>query len=441
MDPFIGGNIAVMSVPDGQAIIHFSSHRDALEAGKIHHVGRNEVQYWGVDNLLPQTREQLVQANNIIPSLMQTKRDILVGSGVVPYNVIFENGKKRVEEVECPGDITDWMEKSSFDNYLLQSCSDLLMHANVFPEFIRTRDKSKISLLSAKKARHLRLAKQNKQGDIDTAYWSGNWKEATTNYKPKPINIYDPKQKQNKFLMHLGDTMFMLDEYYYSPSWWGGKDWIELSNGIPPFHIANLNNGFNIRFHIMIPVNYFDKYTAMAQVDRTPEGQQKAKSALAAAKQDLIDRLNEWLAKPKNAGRAFFSTYKMTQRDGKMFGGIVIEPIKYDMKDEALISLFDKSNEANMSSQGVHPTLANIQTQGKLSSGSEIRNAYLMYVAIKTPVPRRTLLKPLNFIRKENGWDKKYPDIKGFMFKDMEITKLDDDKSGSSEIITEDGKQ
>ncbi len=177
-----------------------------------------------------------------------------------------------------------------------------------------------------------------------------------------------------------------------------------------------------------------------AQSDNTQEGQKAQKAATNKAKQELLDTINTWLAGNKNAGRSFHSSYRVHGPSGKEFGGIKITPIKYDMKDEALIRLFDKSNEANMSSQGVHPTLANIQTQGKLSSGSEIRNAFLMYVAIKTPVPRRILLKPLHQVRRMNGWNQKYPNIKGFMFKDIEIQKLDVEKTGKSEVIVDDGK-
>lgn len=53
-----------------------------------------------------------------------------------------------------------------------------------------------------------------------------------------------------------------------------------------------------------------------------------------------------------------------------------------------------------------------------------------MYVAIKTPIFRQILMKYLNPVRIANNWDKT---IK-YTFKDIEITKLDEDKSGSKDV-------
>lgn len=431
---YIAQDIALMNVSSKVgAIVSFESHRDNMNPGTIASFGKHEIQQWGNDNLLPQRREALVRENNIIPQLLQTKRDILIGSGIVPFKKEFEDGKSRITELEMPAEIEDWLEATDWDSFIMRSCSDLLMHANFFTEFIRTRDRKKISSISAKKAKHVRLKSQTESGNVTGAYWCGNWKKASTKgYKPIYIP-FDTSVRPGKFLKHYGDPLIDYDEYYFDPAWWGGREWIELSNAIPEFHIANLKNGFNIRFHVKVPKDYFKQYSSESQVSNIKPDDGKNKQAIADARQQLMDRINNWLAGQLNAGRAFFSSYRMSMKDGKEFGGIIIEPIKYDMKDEALIKLFEKSNEANMSSQGVHPTLANIQTQGKLSSGSEIRNAFLMYVAIKTPVPRKQLLKPLNLVARTNGWFEKY-NFKGFMFKDIEITKLDDDKAAKKEI-------
>ena len=57
---------------------------------------------WGTNNLLPQQREALVLDNNIVPELMGTKRDITVGGGLMYYTERFENGKRIIEEEDCP---------------------------------------------------------------------------------------------------------------------------------------------------------------------------------------------------------------------------------------------------------------------------------------------------------------------------------------------------
>ncbi|MEO7176717.1 MAG: hypothetical protein ABIV51_12450, partial [Saprospiraceae bacterium] len=93
------------------------------------------------------------------------------------------------------------------------------------------------------------------------------------------------------------------------------------------------------------------------------------------------------------------------------------------------LKLYDKSNQANISGQGIHPVLANIETAGKLSSGSEIRNALIMYITIKAPNPRAILLKPFELVKKLDKWD---ADI--FLgFKDVEMTTLDENPKGSQD--------
>ncbi len=178
------------------------------EPGQIRTIGGRAIQSWGRDNLLPQLRENLVKANNIIPSLMQTKRDILVGSEVMPYQTIFEAGKKRIEEVEMPAEIGEWLEGTNWDDYILNACGDYLLHANTFTEFIRTRDRKSIALIASKKARRMRLGKQTKTGRIATAYWCGNWKESGGSKFPiSPIEMFADKSAQPKFIRHFGDPL------------------------------------------------------------------------------------------------------------------------------------------------------------------------------------------------------------------------------------------
>jgi hypothetical protein len=178
-------------------------------------------------------------------------------------------------------------------------------------------------------------------------------------------------------------------------------------------------------------LNRFDLEAARSK--NNPEAVKECYDKESEAKQQFIDQANKLLAGSQNAGRALY-TENIFNQISKEYDGIKIEPIKFDMKDSALLELFEKTNQANISSQGIHPTLANVETAGKLSSGSEMRNAFNFYVNTKTPRPRRLILKMMDAICRFNGWDVKYPDLK-FTFEDFTLTKLDDNKSGvQSEI-------
>lgn len=431
-------------LPGGSALITFARQTPEVtdragNGGKEMRIkyGKNneaKIRTWGKNNLLPQEREALVLDNNIVPELMATKRDITVGGGLMCYREVFENGTRRIEEVEMPiqaraffQSLPEMNSGQDIEAFLLKSCRNLIYHANVFTEFVRDLG-GKIKSIKAHECRHLRPEWQDATGKIPNWFWSGNWKDQKkAEYTPKAIpNYIGESRKQPKFIQHVMDDV-LSDEYLGIPTWWGGRAWIECANAIPIFHINNLRNGYTIRWHIEIPKDYFWDYTA---AQATMKEKADAKQKESQAKQEFLTRLNHFLAGYEQSGRAIVTEYELNKAVGKDFPGIKITPLNVDLKDKALLELFEKSNDANISAQGIHPTLAAIQTQGKLSSGSEIRNAFMMYVAIKTPVKRSLLLKPIQLVHKVNGWPS---DIK-WAFRDIEITKLDENPAGRQDV-------
>lgn len=389
---------------------------------------------WGKNNLLPQEREALVLDNNIVPELMGTKRDITVGGGLMCYREVFEGGKRRIEEEDFPAAAKEWFDAlpeknggQDIEAYFLKACRNLIFHSNTFTEAVRNLG-GKIDSIEALECRHMRPEKMNNLGEILNWYWSGNWKDyRKPEFAPMKIPAYRREiMKQNRFIIHCMDDL-LSDDYLGIPTWWGGRAWIECANAIPIFHINNLRNGYTIRWHIEIPKDYFWDYTSLqnTQVEKDNARQKETEARMA-----FLTRLNEFLAGYEQAGRAIITDYEINKVAGKEFPGIKITPLNADLKDKALLDLFEKSNDANISGQGVHPTLAAIQTQGKLSSGSEIRNAFTMYVAIKTPVKRDILLKPLHYVHRVNGWG---AGLK-WGFRDIEITKLDENPAGQQQV-------
>lgn len=429
---------------EGKAIVVLSSVEDIQDNNGSLAAAKGDsdiiIKEWGANNDLPTERELLVAENNIVPSLLATKRDVTLGHDLMAYRERFSGGSKIVEQVEIPTQAAEFFDQVDIDSYLMCATRNLLFHANTFTEFLRgTADNDDIVSMKALECRHVRAQQQDVNGRINNYYWRGNWKPdgrksrvAESNYPISTIPNYDPdlNRKQKKFMYHCFDDLLQVDEYYPSPYWWGSKNWIQLANCIPEFHKANLKHGYSIRYHIEVPKDYFYDHTSQ---QLSPDEVKQAKETAEEAKKNFLDNLNKFLAGVEKSGRAIVTQYEINRALGKEFPGIKITPLKVDLKDEALLGLFDKSNEANTSAQGIHPTLANIQTQGKLSSGSEIRNAFLLYVAIKTPLPRRILLKPIHFLARQNGWDRS---IK-YGFKDIEIKTLDEDKTGSNEIMTQ----
>lgn len=424
-DPKSGTAIMVTNTTDRQELTEIK--RYSFSGGSA------EIAYWGDNNLLPQEREDILQDNNIVPELIATKRGIILGQKLIAYIPRWENGKEIKDIVEMPAVIADWLEATDFDTYSMEAAGELIKHGNMFIEMIETGSGG-IASISTHSAKRIRSGVQNSKGIVDKYFWHGSWGESTkklqsTNIAPVQIPAWRKDIGQPKSLLHLGDPLFF-DGYYYWPAYWGGAEWIELSNVIPKFHKANIANGYSIRFHIKMPVNYFlDKVKYEASV--SAEDKARCIDEATSAEQDFINNMNKFLSGAKNSGRAVYTKFEFAEDLAKEYPGIKIEPITADLKDEALLKLFEKSNDANISAQGIHPSLASIQTQGKMSAGSEIRNALLSYIAIKTPLPRKLILKPLYVAKKMNGWDKKLC----FGFEDIEITKLDENPGGSVEVV------
>jgi hypothetical protein len=420
---------ALISIIDDH--FHFAKRDDEGGISTVW-VGKEQgdIWYWGANNNLPYEREVLVRQNNVMGELVATKRGIVLGSGLTAYKERYENGKVVKEPVEIPPKIRDFFEKVQIDRYLQHAAKNLLFHGNVFTELIRGRGTEQIVSLESKECRHVRAEKMRMDGKIHNFYWCGAWhkvKRDRHKIRVEKIPAYTSKRADKRFILHSGDNL-LTDDYYYIPAWWGARQWLLLANCIPDFHLANLKHGYNIRYHIQIPKGYFFDYSSAQQ---SPNDLEKFKGEEAAAKQDFLDRMNDFLAGVANSGRAVFTTYEINKQMGKEFPGIKIDPISVDLQDDALLALFEKSNQANISAQGIHPTLAAIETSGKLSSGTEIRNAFLMYVAIKTPTPRNILLEPIRLIQKINGWD---PELK-WWFKDIELTTLDKEPTGLTEAV------
>lgn len=399
--------------------------------------GEGRVMSWGTDDQLPNYREQLVSENDIVPSLLATKRDILVGAGIMAYKKEYlktAQGTKEVRhEVPIPTEVQAFFDKIDIDDFLETCARNFTMHSMMPIEIVATKDRKGIASLRALECRHLRAAVMDDDGRIPAWYWSGQWghrrAEGAPELKANRIPTYDRAANQlpKKSIHVMMDRLLCLDEYYPTPYWWGSEEWIRLANCIPEFHLAMLKNGYSFRVHVEVPKGYFYDSTPLDQSMNETEASRR--SAETAAKQAFVDKLNDVLQGIQNAGKLVITEYEIDKALGKEYPGIKITPINIDLKDEALLKLYSSSNQANISAQGVPPTLANIQTQGKLSAGSDIRNSLAMHIILKTPGPRRRMFYLIDLAKRLNGW----PEDIHYDIRDTLITNLHEDKSGTTQ--------
>lgn len=429
----------------GQALVVFTSNipgNAATDIGRrtsVSVASKNvEVVTWGDKNDLPQYRESLVVNNQIVPSLMKRKRDIICGQNFYAYLEQYDdNGNRNIREASMPPMAEAFFRV--FRNMAPDIIADALKHETSFVEFVVNRDGS-LNAMQSLEAKYMRAAPKA-GGRINTWYWSNAW----TNTMRKALNnqgemldsipVFNPTKKQAKYLIVNTDMMFN-DGYYPIPSWWGSRHWIELANVIPLFHAANLRNMSAPRWVLVIPHDYFTDYEAL-NAATTEEERAKLRASEKAARQSFIDDFNSLVTGVENSGRTLTVQSIQEEVMGKIVDKrIHIEPLIIDLRDEALLKLYDASNVANTSAQGLHPTLANIETQGRLSSGSEIRNAYLLWLVIAAPY-YRSILEGIVEHARERGWiEREFR----YAIRDAELTTLADNPAGVRPAQTQVGK-
>lgn len=340
------------------------------------------------------------------------------------YKEYIEDKKRIIEEVSMPAQFSDWVEANEeLYGGEVEWCNDYLKHGNVFIQAGLDK-KGKPNYLKHHHARNVRAQEQNQKGQIEQYWLSGHWstiKKDRAKIKPTNVPAFMPDEKQDTFMFHLSDKL-LGGPYYYDPHWAGSSTWLKVANMIPEFHYSNLTNGYNIRYVVKVPEDYFIRSLSADQRKDTD----MVKSHIMQAKKTFKDKMNSFLAGAKNAGRGLIITkhfYKQFQKD---WPELEIIPLDVDLKDEAMLKLFESSNQASTSAHGIPPVLAGLATGAKMTSGSEIRNLYNFWQISATPIPRKDLSKPYKWVWRTMGLAQ---DIK-LGYRNTELTTTDKNPTG-----------
>ncbi|MDO7851555.1 hypothetical protein [Hymenobacter convexus] len=368
---------------------------------------------WGKDNLQPQQMLELIYNNHLKPQLITTARDFLLGSRVGCFSRTVKEGKIVVEPV-IDTEMEEWFESIDGDAAMQSLAYNLEGFANYFSvlslasknyvEGIQSFDATVVRALVTTKARPDRYALHH------------DWRNFRAD-EAQVLPAYDPlsPSKYGECLLH-GRDWTPGQKYYDMPPYWGTRKWTEVSNKIPRFHSAGLDNGYNLKYHIKIPQGYFDQFGDAEK--------QKA------AERELMGSMNEMLAGVENADKAFVSKFAVDAM-GKALPGWEIVPIENKMSDKAYDSVNTQANIAHTSGHGIDPSLAGIDTGGKFGgSGSEKRISYQLHIALRTPTKRKILLQTLKAAHKIMGFNPAHQ----FGFEDVDLTTLAENPTGQQKV-------
>ena len=206
----------------------------------------------------PNVMGQLIQKNNQVRPLLNANRDMIYGTGIGFFKRITEGGTRRLEPF-TDARLDEWTFQTRLPHYLIGAINERLQNGNHFTRIEFMLDGTPLLSVSDGFATRIGRPGGPAQGQFlynpnfgDWAYFRPRESETIARFNP-----IDPTSNVVS-LFHSREPMSG-NPFYAYPSWWGAQDWVELANLIPIFHKSGLTNGYNIKYLIRIPKDYFDQ--------------------------------------------------------------------------------------------------------------------------------------------------------------------------------------
>ena len=392
----LGSNFYVLQSGKVGAVATFGDTDTSYYAKPTGGAGsRGDYVPWGEKNDQLALMHQLASESPNKWSLVKTRRNFVVGRGI--YTHADEKAGQGSDTLFVPKKFNSfeaWRLLADYDRVWIRKNFHYSFCGNAFVKFIFGTDK-KVANMEAIDPFKIRPRKL-KAGETRISAFILNGNMGTKYYKRADdftLPAFDPANptKYPVCILHLKDDIPGQD-YFGFAEWWSTAEWAKVANKIPKFHDSGLDNGYNLKYHISIPDDYFDRE------DQTEEEKESLKA-------QVLQQMGETLAGIENTDKALVTFHKVDM-NGKEISGIKIESLTNKMSDDAYTSLFNTANIAQASGHGVLPVSAGIDTGGKLGgSGKELEAAANYQQNFLTYVDRFILMTPLRIVKAINGWE------------------------------------
>jgi hypothetical protein len=377
---------------------------------------------WGAADNQPNLMHRLIQNNNQVRAQLESARDMIYGSGLGFFRRVNENGQVRLDPFS-DARLEDWMWETGLQNYCIAAINQRVDAANHFTRF---------EWDPAKRWYHLEISDAFvtrialPEGGRITHYCTNPYFGEGRSYDDKATERLPAFDRRNPEANQV-ETVTILHSkeeipgqpFYAFPSWWCAQEWIELANLIPTFHKSGITNGYNIKYLIRMPQDYFDK-----------EGNRTADEKSVKKKWgDFSDNLSNWLAGKKNVNKTMLVKY-LRGSDGKMLDNVDVIPLKNEMSDDAYARVWEMAGVSIANSMGILPTLAGVNPGKGNDSGSQIRVMADYQQHFRTPVHRHLVTEPIQHALRAMGYRDVVP-----LFKEVQITTLDANPTGAQAVV------
>lgn len=395
-------------------------------------------QHWGTDNLWPTRVRKLMETSTVAAPLIYKSVCRMYGSGLVYWQNVKEEAGIRKDFSEIPA-VETFMEENPLDYIVLERMMDFRYYNNIFQEMIwnLSSNAPKIVETHHLESEFCRLSVQNKKtNEFDFIGIYGDWENFDSKSVSKVVNI--PWKRMNTRMIiekSFSKKKFAIHSKFPSPgrpiygvpahqSLFNKDGWLAFSNQIPKILNAVLKNGMNLKYHIMIPSNYWPS--------AHPGWEKMSEEKRKEVKKEKLMELNKWLTGVDNSMKSFISEYATDKITGKALPGWEIKELKDSSNfDKELLS--SQESDAHITrALGEDPSQAGLQPQGGkmgAGSGSDKRTSFQNAISM-SPAEQLVVLDFLYLIGKINGWPK---NIRWGFQHDMPTT-LNENKSGTEQI-------
>ncbi len=395
-------------LPGAKALVTFSQEKDGAKIKNVvpYEPGSEPYSRWGDNNLFPQEVMADLEKNSVALRALDKRRRVHFGRGILAYREKTDASGNIIKEPVRDPEITEFFRLNRVNFQWTSLIYGMEIFANGWLEMILNKGKDRINRVFVKDPAYCRLSRMDPDGKIRKLYYSAQWDR-----NPSPgseeiaeMPMFDAEKFKNgiypdvRFAYQLNYSTF--NRSYYAMAIWNSiraNKWMDIANRVPVLKAAIMKNQMTIKYHIVIPHDYF--------LQRYPNGdytkEQREKKIT-----EVMEQMNDFLADVENSGKAFVSFAFYNKAKQEMLEGWRIETIDNKLQDSAYLPDSQAANSEILFAIGVDPCLIGAGLPGgKLGagSGSDKREAYWMLNADMGP-DRQITLDPLYFIRDINGW-------------------------------------
>lgn len=374
---------------------------------------------WGKHNKWPQSVQDMVSNNKLLPSVLRKRIDFLYGHGPILYTMVEQDGKL-VRQNVVDKDILEWLESwtdadlEPWQEYLRNLITDYYYVGTCctmwrFPlgnRVVMDGAKKSVAGLQYIPSDTARLATtKNPSTDFvvnkDCKYVViGDWsKPIDQNKFSKHSRIFSNPDIDESPVAFDSDMCFGRHIYTYSEWFCGLFEWIKASNLTPHYLNSYLKNALNAHIHVKIPRSWVESqqqtledictdnmartggslikdYNGVKLVDDKDNPLTFNVGMVKELLNNELNRLTQMMSGSENQGKLFASL--KSGEDGWEFEDF---PSKFAEYFDAVIKYDKRADQVVIAGIGISSSISNVENDGVISkSGSDVYYNYIIYL-------------------------------------------------------------